>query len=96
MAHHGVDQRLVRPRRPEQFRRLLTVLVRPLFKVDVVEEARQGPEAGLLPIAQLLGVPAHHALHGQGMENVKGLLVVLAQQLQRLFSGLQHVVISFV
>ena len=66
------------------------MLVGPLLEVYVVEEPRQGPEVRLPPVAQLTGVPVHDPFHRQGVEDVKGLLVVPAQQGQRLVSGVQH------
>ena len=51
-----------------------------LLEVQVVEQAHDGPELRLLPIAQLPGEPAHHVLHRDGVAQVKGLLVVLRQQ----------------
>ena len=49
-----------------------------------VEQAAQAPEVGILAEAQLLSVPAHHALRRQRVENVERLLVVFLQQRQRL------------
>ena len=49
-----------------------------------VEQAGGGPEIRLSAIAQLLGEPAHHRLHRQGVAQMKGLLVELLEQLQGL------------
>ena len=80
MAAHGVNQLLAASDLGQQLRSLPAVLLRPLLKVNVVEEARCGPETGVLTVAQLVRVPPHDALHRQGVLNVEGLGIVLAQQ----------------
>ena len=64
MAAHGVDQVVAAACLPQKLRRFLTVLLRPLLKVDVVEQAHRGPEIRVLAIAQLVCIPAHNALYG--------------------------------
>ena len=70
----------------QKLRGLDAVLLRPLFKVHIVEEAHGGPEIGIFTIAKLVGIPAHDALYRQGMLNVERLAVVLFQQSQGFFS----------
>ena len=52
-----------------------------------MEQAHHGPEGGVVPVAQLPGVPVHDALHRQRVLDVKGLLVILPQQVQRLLTA---------
>ena len=87
MAAYGADEIIAAARLPQQLRGLLTVLLRPLLKVDIVQQAHGGPEVRLVAIAQLLSIPAHDALHRQGMLDVKGLVVVLPQRRQRRSPG---------
>ena len=87
MAAHGADQIIAAARLPQKLRRFLTVLLRPLLKVDVVQQAHRGPEVRLLAIAQLPGIPAHDSLHRQGMLKVERLLIILPQRRQRRLPG---------
>ena len=82
MAANSVDELLRTADFRQELRGLLAVLLRPLLEVHVVEQAHGGPEARLVPVAQVLGVPAHDGLHSQGVLEVEGFGVVLAQQRQ--------------
>ena len=90
VADDSVNQLLTGPGLLKKLRRFPAVLFGPLLEVDVVEQARQSPEIRTVSVTQLPGVPRHDALQGQGVEDMEGLLVVPAQQSQRLFSGVQH------
>ena len=59
------------------------MLVRVLFKVDVVEQPHIAPEIHVLAVAQFLGVPAHDPFHRQCVLEMEMILIVLAQQLPR-------------
>ena len=83
----GVDELLGAPRLLQQLRCLPAVLLRPHLKVDVVQQTHRGPEIRVLAIAQLIGVPAHNALHRQTVENMERLLVVRFQRRQRRLAG---------
>ena len=79
MAAHSVDEFLAAAGLLQKLRGLDTVLLRPLLKVDVVEQTHGGPEVRILPVAQLVGIPAHDALYGQAVLDVKRLLVIFFQ-----------------
>ena len=66
------------------------VLLRVALEVQVVQQPRLGPERRLLPVTQLPGEPVHDGLHRQGMAQVKGLLVILPEQGQRLLPCQLH------
>ena len=85
-----MDNGLVHSGLTHQLLRLDAVLLGPLLKVQVVEQAHHGPELPLVSIAQLLGVPAHHMLHRHGVAEMKGLVIILGQQVPRLLSGHCH------
>ena len=72
----------------QQLRRLDAVLLGVAFKVHVVEKTAQTPEVRVF--ALLLRIPAHNALNGQGVENVKRLLIVFLQQGKRLLPCYFH------
>ena len=80
MAGCGVDDGLIDAPFPHDLLGFDAVLVGILFKVQVVEQAHDGPEVLLLPIAQLLGEPAHHVRDGIGVFQVKFPLIVLLQK----------------
>ena len=69
----------------QQLRGFQTVLLGPVFKVHIVEQAAQAPEVRVLTV--FLGEPAHNALHRQGVLDVERLFVVLFQQGQSLLAG---------
>ena len=69
-----------------QFLRFLTVLLRPLLKVQVVEQAHHAPEILFCPKALFLGKPSHNMLHSDGVAQMERLLIVLGQQAPGLFS----------
>ena len=60
------------------------MLVRVELEVDVVEQAHGGPLVRLVAVVQVLGIPAHYTFHGKPVLDVEGILVVAAEQLQRL------------
>lgn len=57
------------------------------FEMWPEQQTHRGPEIRVLAIAQLIGVPAHNALHRQTVENVERLLVVRFQRRQRRLAG---------
>ena len=79
VAAHRVNQVGIAARLFQQLRSLQAVLLRPHLKVDVVQQSGGGPEIRVLAEAQLVGVPAHHALHGQCVLDMERLVVVLLQ-----------------
>ena len=85
VAADGVDQPLVRAVFPQDFLAADAVLIGILFKIQVVEKARQAPEILLLPVTELTGEIAQHPLHRPGVLQMKGLPVVPGQQLPGLF-----------
>ncbi len=85
MADDGVDQTLVCAAFLKQLRRFLAVLVRPVFKIDVVQKADNLPEIGFIAVSELRRHAAHDLRDGDRMNEVEGLLVVAAQQRHRLF-----------
>ena len=72
----------------QQVRRFDAVLLGVAFKVHIMQKAAQTPEVRVL--ALLLRIPAHNALNGQGVENVKRLLIVFLQQRKRLLPCYFH------
>ena len=86
VAGSGPDDGLIHASLAHQFLRLDTVLLRPHLKIQIVEQPHLGPELLLLPVAQLLGKPAHHMLHRNGVAEVEGLLIILGQQCPSLLS----------
>ena len=82
----GVDELVGAADLRQQLRGLFAVLLRPLLKVHIVEQAHGGPEVRVLAVAQLLGVPAHGALHRQRVLDVEGFGIVCFQQRQGRFS----------
>ena len=71
----------------QQLRGFPAVLLGPVFKVDIVQKAHGGPVIGVLAAAKLVGIPAHHALHGQRVLDVKGLLIIGFEQREGLLAG---------
>ena len=80
VADDRVDQPLVRAARLKQLDALLAVLVRPLLKVDVVQQTDNRPEIGFIAVPQLVCHPTHDVGNGQRVGNMKRLAVILAQQ----------------
>ena len=62
-----MDDGLIHPSCPHDLLGFDAVLVGVLLKVQVVEQAHDGPEFLLLPVTQLLGKPAHHVRDNIGM-----------------------------
>ena len=83
----GADHVLAHAGLAQQLRSLFAVLLGPVFKVDIVQKAHRGPVIGVVAIAELVGVPAHHALHGQRVLDVKRLLVIGFEQGEGLLAG---------
>ncbi len=61
---------------------LQAVLLRILFKIDIMQEADNAPVFRILPEAKLPGIPFHDRFHRKGMLLFAAVLVVL----HRLFS----------
>ena len=81
-----MDCPLICAGRPKQFRRLHTVLIRPLFEVNVVQDADDLPEIRFVSVAQFLGEPAQNAAHRFGVVEVIFVLIILPHQSQCFFS----------
>ena len=76
---HRVDQIGVTACLFQQLRRLEAMLLRPHLEVDVVQQTGRGPEIRVLAVAQLVGIPAHHAFYGQRVLDMERLMIVLLQ-----------------
>lgn len=87
VAHHRVNESVLRADLPQKLRRFHAVLLRVAFKIHIVQKADQPPEILFFPIAQFPGIVAHHAFHRQRVLNMKGLLVVFGQQGVSLLPG---------
>ena len=57
------------------------VLLRILFKVQIVQQPDDSPEVLLLAVAKLSGKTAHHLFHRPAVAQVEGILIVLLEQL---------------
>ena len=90
VADYRVDEGRVQPAGLHDLTHLDAVLLRVALEVQVVQQPRLGPERRLLPVTQLPGEPVHDGLHRQGMAQVKGLLVILPEQGQRLLPCQLH------
>ena len=90
VAGRGPDDGLLHTGLAHQLLGFLAVLLGPLLEVQVVEQAHNGPELRLVPVAQFTGVPAHDVLHRDGMAEMEGLLVVPGQQVPGLRTGYGH------
>ena len=87
MRTDGVNHVLAHAGGAQQLRGFPAVLLGPVFKVDIVQKTHGGPVIGVGAVAQLVGIPAHHALHGQRVLDVKGLLVIGFEQREGLLAG---------
>ena len=79
MADHGMNQPFVRAAFFQQLAALDAMRLRPLLKVDIVQQADDAPEICLIAVAQLLGKPAHDALDRLRVLQMEGLLVIFCQ-----------------
>ena len=80
MAGGGADNIFIKTCLAHQLLRFYAVLSRILFKVQVVEQSYVGPKISLIAIAKLVGKVAHNTLYGQGVAQMKGLLIIFCQE----------------
>ena len=80
VAGDGVDRPLVDAGLAHQLLTFLAVLLRPLLKIQVVQQTDRGPEIGLVAVAELVRIPAHHGLDRQRVLKMKMILVVFRQK----------------
>ena len=76
MARRCMDQGFVQALRPHDFLGFDTVLLRILFKIQIVEQPHDSPEIHLIFIAQLLCKVSHNTFHGLRMLQMEFVLVV--------------------
>ena len=80
VAGSRVDQALVYALFPHDLLRFDAVLLRILFKIQIVQQAGIRPEVGFFLITKLPGHPAHHALHRHRVAQMERFLIVFGEQ----------------
>ena len=79
MACHRMNHSFVNISFPHQLLHLGAVLLRPLFKIQIVQQTDIAPEIHLVAIAQLLCQIAHHALNCFAVAQMEWLLIIFVQ-----------------
>jgi hypothetical protein len=90
MTGNSMDEPLVDIPLTEQFLFLRAVLVRPLLKVQVVEDSHGLPKVCLVAVTQFLGISPQDIPHNAAMLPVKFALIILAEQFPRFFRRRYH------
>lgn len=80
MADNGVDELFVDTRLPQDLLLLCAVLLRPLLKIEVVEDPDGLPKVRLIAVAEFYRIPAQDIADDAPVPSVKFPFVILAQQ----------------
>ena len=79
VAGHSMNESLINSSLAQQFLLFRAMLLRPLFKVQVMEDTDGLPEICFLSISKLLRIPAQDIPHNASVFLMKFTLIVFAE-----------------
>ena len=75
VAGRCMDQPFIQPPFPHDLLGFFAMLVRVLFKIQIVEQTHQAPEVFFFRISQCAGKMPHGPFHRQGMAQVERVFI---------------------